>query len=211
MLESLKKLFIKKERCAAKSAAQRVQELYESVRSEELCIHIGSDLESFIDLLRNKIWNLREDLFEKTGFIMPTVKININNSLQENEYNIFVRNHIAETGFAIPNEDFASDEIIKSLENTCIEHIDEVFSSNVTEKYLDVIKSDSSHLITELLYITDISGLRVILVDLLKNGQSIKNISLIFEKICEYSHNGSAIKPNPKLIAEFVKQNMPVN
>lgn len=211
MFESLKNLFIKKEKRAAKSASQRVQELYESVRSEELCIQIGSDLECFSDLLCSKIWNLREDLFEKTGFIMPVVKIKVNDFLQENEYNIFVRNHISEIGFAVPNEDFAPDEIIKSLENTCIEHIDEVFSSNVAEKYLDIIKSDSSHLISDLLYVTDISGLRIILVDLLKDGQSIKNISLIFEKICEYSHNGSAIKPNPKLIAEFIKQNMPVN
>lgn len=140
--------------------------MYNSLYCEELRIYIGNDLTAFDDILTEKLWTLRERLFEETGFIMPAVRIMSEDILQENEYRIAVRGIVVYTGYAIFNADFAPDEIAKSLEDTLTQHIDDVFSNSVVEKYIDYVQTESHRLVSALLAVTDIAALRVILTNL---------------------------------------------
>ncbi len=208
MFKILKKLFFKENIPISNFAIQHIKTLYELTCSEELNVYIGSDLNPFINSLGRKIYILRNRLFNQTGLILPPVKIEINNNIQENEYQIFVRNYRVYQGFAVFSQDFAPDEICQSLENICFQYIDDILSVYVTEKYLDFAQEKCQRLVKELLSVCHILLLRNILISLLKNKQSIKNICLIFEKVCEYFHKEKNPIHDPELIAEFVKHNL---
>ena len=55
-----------------------------------------------------------------------------------------------------------------------------------------------------------ITGIRAILIDILNDGKSIKDIVFVFEKICEYaSENRDFLATkDPYKIAEYVKKDL---
>ena len=66
-----------------------------------------------------------------------------------------------------------------------MENLDLVFTNEITEKYINAVQSRNGWLVWNVSHLIPVTGIKVILVNLLKNGKSINDITYIFEKICE--------------------------
>ena len=98
------------------------------------------------------------------------------------------------------------------LKNYSLEYFmfSDIFSNEITEKYIDLVQRNNSWLIWNVLRMVPVTGIKVILVDILKAGKSIKDIVFVFEKICEYASENKdfATSKDPYRIAERVKKDL---
>ncbi|MDO5305480.1 MAG: FHIPEP family type III secretion protein [bacterium] len=207
MIECLKKLINKKEEKKV-DVLTRIEEMYNSLTTDEILICVGADLSESAKKLCDKIAVLRENLFDSSGFILPAVRIVDKVSLQENEYHFQIQGNIAFVGFSLFSEDDAIAEISQNFELTCIEHISEIFSNRMTEKYVESVQRENAYLVWNLSNMLPIWDLKTILTDLIKDGKSIKNITYIFEKICEVTGkkgDGNYISDPHKISKKLIK------
>jgi len=159
--------------------------LFDELGVDELSIYCGEDFWEFADELCDKIWDLRIRIKKQTGFIMPSVRILDKSDLQENEIRINVRNNTVYTDFLIPTEENFCDEIVKNLEIICFEYLEDIFSNELVEKYIDHVNEKNSGLIMYLNRIIPVPAFKKIFIDIIRNGKSINDITMIFEKIAE--------------------------
>ncbi len=185
--------------------------IFDGLGVDELSILIGSDLVEFGNDIVNTLKLLRHQIKKECGFVLPTGRIMNDTTLQENEYRILVREHIKYIGFAIPNRDYAIPEIKNNLYNVCQENLEELFSVKTVEKYISYyLENENSILKYTILDFLTITDIKQIFVYLLKNGQSIKDIEYIFEKMCEYSsvNRDKYCFRNPMFIAENILEDL---
>lgn len=168
-----------------KTVQEEIDELFDTLYVDELKISIGEDLIPYSKDLSLKIKDLRKKLKEKTGLIIPAVRILDDSDLQENEYRLFIRQNVVFTGFTVPKEDYAINEITANFEKQCLKNVELVLSNELTEKYMETVQRNNGWLICYLSRLIPTTGIKIILANLIKNGKSIKDINFIFEKICE--------------------------
>ena len=147
---------------------------------------------------------------EKSGFIIPPVRVINDRTLQENELQILIRGHVVFQDFTIPKKDYILETVLNNLAKITTKNISEIFTNEITEKYIDLVQKNNSWLIWNVMRIIPVTGIKLILVDILKAGKSIKDIVFVFEKICEYaSENKDLLSPkDPYKIAECVKKDL---
>ena len=207
MIEKLKNFLKLNKKNTPKDVYAKIDELYNSLGSDDICIQLGADLCPFAEGFCERIHDVRQKLKDETGLIIPPVRLNDNCDLQENEYRIIIRNFEAFSGFTVPKADYASNEIMRSLEHICIEHVDKVMTNEMVEKYMDKVHKNNGWMMCYLSRLIPSTGIKVILTDLIKNGKSINDIDYIFEKICEQATKNRDIYtiPDAHKIAETLK------
>lgn len=181
-LKNILKLNTKKE---IESVEDQINNMFKTLSIDELKIIVGEDLIAIAPAICQRIQELRKKIKDEKGFIMPAVRILDDTELQENEYQIQVKNKTVFTGYTIPQENYACNEISKNLEMSCMENLDLVFTNEITEKYINTVQSRNGWLVWNVSHLIPVTGIKIILVNLLKNGKSINDITYIFEKICE--------------------------
>lgn len=189
------------------SVYDKINDLFDSLETDEICITIGEDLLPFADKISGKIWDLRNKLKDKTGLIIPAVRILDDFNLQENEFEIKLMGEKVFNGYTVPTEDYATNEITRSLEKVCMENIEKVLTNETVEKYIDTVQRNNGWLIWYLARIIPTTGIKVILAELIRSGKPINNITYIFEKICEQATKSGDIYsiPDAHKIAEKLK------
>ncbi|MGN0017732.1 MAG: FHIPEP family type III secretion protein [Candidatus Gastranaerophilaceae bacterium] len=185
MLEKIKQLLKLNRKEPVESVEDQINDMFKSLSVDELRIIVGEDLIGIAPAICQRIQELRKKIKEEKGFIMPAVRIIDDFDLQENEYQIQVKNKTVFTGYTVPKETYACDEISKNMEISCMENLDLVFTNEITEKYINAVQSRNGWLVWNVSHLIPVTGIKVILVNLLKNGKSINDITYIFEKICE--------------------------
>jgi len=186
MIEFLKNMLkLNNKNAYTPTVEDKISEMFENLKVDELSINLGEDLIPFSDELANRISELREKLYDKYGYIIPAVRILDNNELQENAYCIFVRNNPAHVGYTVCTVDYSCEEIITVLEKICFEQIDIVFSTELTERYIEQVSRKNGGLVYFVTHFLPITGIKQILTGLLKEGKSIKDIDYVFSQICE--------------------------
>ncbi len=185
MLEKIKQLLKLNKKEPVESVEDQINDMFKSLSVDELRIIVGEDLIGIAPAICQRIQELRKKIKEEKGFIMPAVRIIDDFDLQENEYQIQVKNKTVFTGYTVPKETYACDEISKNMEISCMENLDLVFTNEITEKYINAVQSRNGWLVWNVSHLIPVTGIKVILVNLLKNGKSINDITYIFEKICE--------------------------
>ena len=207
MIETIKKLLKLNKKEPEKDVYTKINELFDSLGNDEISILVGEDLICFGKAIAERVGELRNKIKDKTGLIIPPVRVLDNLDFQENEYRIKIRNEEVFIGFTVPKEDYALNEISRSLENVCMENLDMVLTNEMVEKYIDVVQRNNGWLIWYLARLIPTTGIKVILVDLIKNGKSISDITYIFEKICEQATKARDIYTIPDVykIAEKIK------
>ena len=95
--------------------------------------------------------------------------------------------------------------IIEHLNAICIEQIDKIMSVTDVEKLVTLVTSQSETLSNQIFYYITIFDLKNILVKLIKENISIKDIMLIFEKIAEHSRYDCDVDYITKKIKEELK------
>lgn len=181
----LKNTYKKENNTKTKDIFEKINDLFSSLDDDVIRFQIGADIPPNIDVILNTMDSERNRIAKATGFILPPVRFLEDNDIQENSYNVYVNGKLVEEKFIIPNKEHIEEEIVNSINNLYEEHLDEIFSNEMVEKYICEVKNKNSKLSADLCNWLACAEIKYILVDLLKNNKSIKNIVYIFEKIAE--------------------------
>ena len=205
MLERIKQILHIKNREKETNIYDKIDNLFFSLNEDIICIEIGEDLVPFGSNICEIIDNVRNEIKDELGFIMPAVRVIDICGLQENGYIIKIKNKIVHEGYAIPNKDGIVEEIYESLKNALLNNFKLILTNEITEKYIESVRAKNGLLVWDITGAISTTEIRIILGDLLEKGKSIKNISNIFEKISEqiYIENKYDYR-NPHKMAEKI-------
>ena len=196
--KNFKLYFSNSEKVKSKVMSQ-FDRLYSEFKEDSVRFELGSDLVPFIDVIVDVLYKFREKTFKRTGFIFPVVHCIDNDSLQENEYRVYVQGELVDIGFVVFNKSEIIKEFRSVLNNLLKENIDNLFTNETTEKYIGSIYSNNYYLVQEIRRYYDMCEIKSILVNMLNNSKSIKNIRKIVETICEV--NTDNIKLTNKIVS----------
>ncbi len=88
----------------------------------------------------------------------------------------------------------SSQYIAKALEYVAIKHVEDLLDYEDIEKYLDVVEKENPYLVDNIVPdILTYADIKYIMVSLIKEQVSIKNITYIFEKINDFADEGSKV------------------
>jgi flagellar biosynthesis protein FlhA len=88
----------------------------------------------------------------------------------------------------------SSEYIAKALEYIAIKHVEDLLDYEDIEKYLDVVEKENPYLIENIVPdIMTYADIKYVMVRLIKEHVSIKNITYIFEKINDFADDGSKV------------------
>ena len=198
MFHKIKKLFQKR-----KSNA-KIDNLFNSLNDYIITVRVGSDLVPFADFIIDVISDLRESIKNECGFIFPLVNIKDNIFYQENEYTIDIRGEQADRGFLVPNKDGIKKEFCESLKNVIYNKIDYIFTNQLVEKYINIVKEENHILVNNVTYYLSTVEIKTILSDIISTRKSINNIDYIFEKIGDQIFSNRCYNPH-KISTEILK------
>lgn len=210
MIEKIKQIFKlgkAQNTVPEKTAEEQIDELYDTLISEAdiIRIEIGEDFVPFGNDIVKQISEFRENKKDENGFILPAVHVIDNPELQENEFIVKLRGKTCYQEFVIPNRESIIEEIALKLEQCFEEHIEEIFTIEAVEKCINLIAAKNSYLIWNITNVLTVQGIKLILINILKEGKSIKDITYIFEKISEVAiQEGHNFIYNPKKIAKEI-------
>lgn len=185
--------------------------LFEEIDDEILTIEFGNDILAFHNEITDNVVNLRRKIMQETGFIFPLTQFLHNMDLQENQYLIKIMGKTVFEGYVVPNVKDATDEIIKNFENVVMNNFDKLLTNNTVENYLNHIEDLNPRLVCNTIRFLTLGDIKKILVEILNEGKSIRNITYIFEKINEnmVNHDGVQYIPqNPVKIANKICHNI---
>ena len=201
MLEKIKNLFKKEteEAPVTNSFEEQFDELFNSLGGDIITFEFGEDFVEYKDSILETIGKYRETLREKNGFIIPPVHILSNDKLQENEIVVKIREKEVLQKFAVPNRKGIKKEIKESLDFVYKNYLDEIFTYEIAEKYINTAQKTLFGTIWHITALYTVTEIRSVLLNLLENKKSIKNIVFVFEKFAEcsldsgfYKHNNSS-------------------
>ena len=212
MLHRIKKLFhLEKKEEETQTVYDKINDLFDSLNDDTILVQIGSDLTPFGDFICEVIASLRDEIKDECGFILPPVRIRDNECYQENEYTIDIHGEHAGGGFLVPNEEGIRVEFYETLKTVVYERIDDIFTNEIAEKYINIVQRDNSWLIWNLTNLLSVVDIRTILSDIICAGKSINNINYIFEKIGEQilssgEYRDCGKKYNPHTISKAISK-----
>ena len=212
MLRRIKKfLHIKQKEEEQLSVFDKINNLYDSLNEDIILVNIGEDLSPHSEFICGIISELREEIKDECGFILPPVKISECEYYQENEFIIKVRGIQAYDGFLIPNEKGIREELYESLKTVVYDNINDIFTNEITERYINIVQRENSWLVWNLTSLLSVVDIKTILSDIINAGKSINNINYIFEKIGEQvlsdgSYHECGKKYNPHTISEAISK-----
>ena len=187
MIERIKQIFNfnKKEQLLDKTPEEKIQELFDSLNGEIITFKVGNDFTEFQDIVNHEIANYREKLQKERGFVLPLIHVVSEDSLQENEFIVMIRERTVQQKFVIPNIKDIQKEVLSSLEYIVDSELENLFSYEILEKYLNCSQQRQPWTIWNLTICYSLAEIKDVLVGLLRKDKSIKNIDYIFGKIVD--------------------------
>lgn len=217
-----------------------INKLYNCLKTDDLRIEIGIDLLQIIEseadiFLPSRIETIRQELTDELGYIIPFVNVTVNEKINPNQYEFYIRDEKYTSGTVYPNrymvvadtineknikfeldkiEDLdpvcctdvfwitkedaikihdditctdAADVIMTHFKEFVLEHVDTILTIKEVYKYVETVKSNySKQVANTVLKRIDITELRRILSNLIKEKVSIKDIGYIFELLSDF-------------------------
>ena len=187
MLKRIKNLFnIKNNEDEAElSTEEKIDCLFDNLYEDIILLHLGEDLAAFGQLFCNIIQQLRDEIKNECGFILPNVHVQDCSILQENEFLVFIRGERVEDGFLIPNEKGINEEFYDIFKTVIYNRMEDIFTNSLAERYIDIVQRKNGWLICNLSRVLSVPEIKIILSDIINNGKSINDIDYVFEKIGE--------------------------
>lgn len=213
MLKRIKNLLHIKQTEKVMSVCEQINNLYDSLNEDIILVKIGEDLVQYGDFICGIISELRSEIKDECGFILPPVRTRDYPCLQENEFVITVQGEDVFNGFVLPTEDGIREELYDGLKTVVYDKLDEIFTNEITEKYINTVQKNNSLLIWNLTSILSVIDIKTILSDIIQKGKSINNIDYIFEKIGEHilsdgEQNAFFKRHNPHTIAKKIAEKL---
>lgn len=207
MLEKIKKLFKKEteELSTTNSFEEHFDELFNNLGGDVITFEFGNDFIQYKEAILESIEKFREEKKDKTGFIIPAVHVLSNENLQENEIVIKIREKQVLETFIIPTKNHLIKEIEKCLEQICENYIDDIFTCELVEKYIGTAQNKLLGTIWNITALYSTVEIKEVLLELLKNKKSIKNINYVFEKFAEHAlSSGFCEHHSPQRLAQKI-------
>ena len=200
MLENLKKYIgiksLKLNKCCKTDVFKQIDTMFALLEEDTIRLEFGDDIVFYKDEIMKVLGEERERINNKNGFILPPVRCIDNQTLQENEIDIFLNGKKIDERFVIPKQENVQEEILNIINDLYEQHLYEIFSNEMVERYIGRAKSNNLKTVTEVCYNLASVEIKYILIDLLTHNKSIKNIGLIFEKISEKIYIYNSYKNN---------------
>lgn len=155
------------------------------LKEEIIEFKIGSDIAILIDDVLSSIKDIRKEIINETGFIFPQIRIREYSKLQENECVIYVQGTEVYREFFICNKEEIKKEIKNLIKKIYDEYLEEIFTNELFEEYITYVQKKNAWLIWNITQVLFVSDIKYLLISLLRHNKSIKNISLVFEKMGE--------------------------
>lgn len=162
---------------------EKFKETFNTLSEDTIMFNVGFDLVPFAEEMVKSIKNSRNKIKNKTGFIIPLIRITSSKTLQENEIVVYIQGKEVFQEFIVFNKKEINKEIENIVNRIYDEYLDEIFTNEILENYISQVQRKNAWLIHDIMQILFVAEIKQLLMSLLKNGKSIKNISLIFEKI----------------------------
>lgn len=156
---------------------------FNTLSEDTITFKIGFDLVPFAEEVVKSIKNSRNKIKDETGFVIPLIRIISSKTLQENELVVHIQGKEVFQEFIVFNKKEINKEIENIVNRIYDEYLDEIFTNEILENYISQVQRKNAWLIYDVMQILFVAEIKQLLMSLLKNGKSIKNISLIFEKI----------------------------
>ena len=185
MLEKLKNLFKSKKQDFDISVSTQIDILFDNLDGHTIYVDLGEDLNERIDIIISTIENLRDEIKDECGFILPEVFINYMPVLQENEFSVFIRGKKVANEFLVPNNEGIRQEFYEIMKTVIYANIEQIFTNELAERYIDIAQRKNGWLIWTITRFLSVVDIKTILFDIINNGKSINNIGFVFEKIGE--------------------------
>lgn len=196
--KNFKLYFLREDKNRDKVLSQ-FEKMFSELKEDVIRFEMGSDLIPFTDKIVDVLFKFREKTFKETGFIFPLVHCVDNDELQENEYRVYVQGELVDIGFVVFTENEIVKEFNQVLDDLYNGYLEDIFTNETTEKYIGAIYPNNYYLVQEIRRYYDMCEIKSILVNMLRNSKSIKNIRRIVETICEV--NTDNIKLTNKIVS----------
>ncbi len=215
MLKRFFNLFNKKDNSitSLSDINEKIDNIFDSLEEHVIKIEIGADLIPYKSIICDTIFEIRKEIKDECGFVIPIVDIQYNCFLQENELITYIHRKLCIDSFLIPNETAIKEEFYEVFKSNMYDSIQALFTNEITEKYISVVQKNNNLLIWNLTNILSTIDIKNILVDIILKGKSISNINYVFEKIGEQVLNNGEYrdyfkKYNSHFIARQVVKNL---
>lgn len=175
------------------SEAANPNSMYQRLGVDVISIQIGFGLLCIVDPeQKNKllpaIANLRKEFTDELGYIIPNIRVMDSAKLKSNECVISIRGVQRDRFFVDFNAKNKDEIIIDHLKNTCIKQVNEIFSKTDVLKLMELVRSQDPTLVNDLIPdLISAIDLRRIIVNLIREQVSIKDVILIFERLCDFA------------------------
>ena len=187
-------------------------EMYERLGVDILSIRLGTGLlnyaaPEFDNILLPLISEVRKELTDELGYIIPKVRCLDDKDLRPDEFRIYVRGVMRDNFFAGKNtkNDEISTLLRQHLRECCIKNVKDILTRTDVIKLMEIVSSQDPTLVNDLIP-SRISAvdLRRILVSLIREEISVKDTILIFERLCDYAR----FNTQPHVLVESLRAAM---
>ena len=171
--------------------------MYERLGCNVIMIGLGSELSQEIGINSVDDNNLfpflaffRQKMVDDLGYIIPNIKIMNESNLKPYEYRILIRNRVICNNLLSENilKDTQIKEIITNLQKTCISYAPQIMSKADVIKLIELVRSQDPTLVNDLVPILlSPIDIKHVLVKLIQDQISIKDIIYIFELLNDYA------------------------
>ena len=188
---------------------------YDRLGTDVLMITLGSDLKELTNTeqggnLLPRIAKLRKKLTDELGYVIPNVRVICSVENDPKEFDIWVRGKLVAKGDVSEKPEFLdeSDVITEELNKVVLSHVNYILSLHSVYKMTELVKTRDGLLVDYMKDYVDSLDIRNILVNLLEQKLSIKDIELIYLKIADYARDAENIDDlTDKIKADLKKLN----
>lgn len=186
--------------------------MYERLGVDILSIRLGTGLLNYVDpecenIMLPLISEIRKELTDELGYIIPKVRCLDDKDLKPDEFRIYVRGVVRDKFFAGKNtkNDEISNLLRRHFRECCIKNVKDILTRTDVIKLMEIVSSQDPTLVNDLIP-ARISAvdLRRILVSLISEEIPVKDVILIFERLCDYAR----FNTQPYVLAESLRAAM---
>lgn len=184
--------------------------MYQRLGVDVISLQIGFGLIPLVDPeQRNKLLpavaKLRKDLTDELGYIIPNIRVMDSSKLKANECRICIRGNQRVAFFVDTKAHNKEEIIINEIRKACIKYVNEIFTKTDVLKLMELVRSQDPTLVNDLIPdLISAIDFRRIMVNLIREEVSIKDIILIFERLCDFARFNN----QPQILTERIRSEM---
>lgn len=184
--------------------------MYQRLGVDVLSLQVGFGLIPLADpSQRNKLLPavaaLRKNLTDSLGYIIPNIRVMDSNKLKPNECVISIRGNVRSRFLVDVKASNKEEIIVEEIKKACIKYVNDIYSKTDVLKLMELVRSQDPTLVNDLVPdLISAIDLRRIIVNLLREQVSIKDVILIFERLCDFAR----FNHQPTVLTERLRSEM---